>query len=326
MIRRERIRFSVFQSLLTVLSVLALAGGGSAAEKFPSREIVIVNAYAAGSSTDLAARVLAEYLQKELGVPIIVEDRPEANGVKAVVDVYKAKPDGYLLLNNLIPRNCQMEIVYKTPYKILELTYLPAFQRQDMLLAVNKDSPYKTLKDLVEASKKKPMNCSIGGMGSRSHLVAMLLKKKVGINFEVVPYKGNAQAVTALLGGHVDLTTADDLAVLSQKEKLRLMAIFYDERTPKFPGVPTLKELGYDFPIVYTTEGISGPPGLPDGIAKILSDGLTKAIKNPAFIAKIDQMGPSPVYFSGPEFRKITEASYKVVEEYKDIFLEEKKK
>lgn len=323
--KRKKSIVAVLLSLVAMFSLVTLTEVSSAAEKFPSREIVIVNCYAAGSSTDLASRVLAEYLKKELGVPVVVDCRPEANGVKGVVDVYKGKPDGYLLLCNLIPRNCQMEIVYKTPYKILDLTYLPAFQRQDMLLAVNKDSPYKTLNDLVEASKKKPLNCSIGGMGSRSHLVAMLLKKKAGINFEVVPYKGNAQAVTALLGGHVDLSTADDLAVLSQKEKLRIMALFYDDRSPKFPGVPTLKELGYDFPIVYTIVGIAGPPGLPEEIRKTLADALTKAIKHPEFISRIDKLGPTPLFKSGPEFRAVTEASYKLVEEYKDLFIEEKK-
>lgn len=323
--RIKELSTSVLLILVPMAIALTLVRVSSAAEKFPSREIVIVNCYAAGSSTDLASRVLAEYLKKELGVPVVVDDRPEGNGIKGVMDVYKAKPDGYLLLVNLIPRNAQMEIVYKTPYKILEFTYLPAFERQDMLLAVNKDSPYKTLKGLAEASKKKPLNCSIGGIGSRSHLVAMLLKKKVGIDFEVVPYKGNAQAVTALLGGHVDLSTADDLAVLSQKEKLRLMALFYDDRSPKFPGVPTLKELGYDFPIVYTIVGIAGPPGLPEEIRKTLTDALTKAIKNPEFISRIDKLGPIPLFKSGPEFRAVTEASYKLVEEYKDLFVEEKK-
>ena len=315
----------VLRGSAVALVFLLWAGPGSTAERFPSREIVIIVPYQAGSSTDLATRILAEYLRKDLNTPVVVENRAEANGVKGVVDVYKAKPDGYTLLCNLFPRNAQMEIVYKAPYKILELSYLFAFQRQDMLLAVMKDSPYKTVKDLIEASKQKPLNCSIGGMGSRSHLVAMMLKRKMGMEFEVVPFKGNAPAVTALLGGHVDLSTADDIAVLQHKDKLHLMAIFHDERTSKFPDVPTFKELGYEFPIVSAFHGIAGPPGLPEEIRKTLSDALAKVIKNPEFSNKIDKLGATPIMKSGAEFRAMAESSYKVVEEYKDVFREEKK-
>ena len=310
-------------SLMVVVSVLLLAGVSSAAEKFPSREIVIVVTFSAGSSNDLSTRVLAEYLKKELGVPILVEARPEANGIKGVVDVYRAKPDGYTLLSNLVPRNPQMEIVYKTPYKILELTYLGAFQKQYILVAVRKESPYKTMKELFEASKTKPLNCSTPGQGSRSHQNAMILKKRVGIDLVAVPYKGSAPAMMALLSGSVDMTIVDDLVASQHEPKLRFLAIISEERFRKFPDVPTFKELGYEAPLGYSILGICGPPGLPENISKILSDALVKAIKNPEFISKLDKMGPTPIYMPGPQFRAETENFYKIVEAYKDILTEE---
>jgi len=317
-------RWSVLFSFIVVLILSAYGGISSSAEKFPSREIIIVVPYAAGGVTDLSTRALAEYLKKELGVPVVVENRPEAASVKGIVDVYKAKPDGYMLLANTIARFAQMEVAYKTPYKILDMTYLAAFVGSPMYVVVREDSPYRKLQDLAEASKKKSLNCSITGVGGITHLGAMVLKKKVGVDLEVVPFKGSAPAIMALLGGNVDLTTLDELTVLLHKEKVRILAIFSDKRSEKCPDVRTFKELGYDVPAPNPATGICGPPGLPGEISKILSDGLVKAIKNPEFIAKSEKTGNTPIYLSGPEFRIAAETSYKLMEEYKDILVEKK--
>jgi tripartite-type tricarboxylate transporter receptor subunit TctC len=150
----------------------------------------------------------------------------------------------------------------------------------------------------------------------------MILKKKVGIDLVPVPYKGSAPATMALLSGSVDMTIVDDLIAMVHADKLRFLAIISEERYRKFPEVPTFKELGYEAPLGYAILGISGPPGLPEEIQKILSDALTKAIKNPEFVSKLDKMGPTPIYISGPEFRAETQRFYKLVEEYKDILME----
>ncbi len=310
-------------SLIVMLSLLLLVGVSSAAEKFPSREIILVVVQAAGGTTDIATRVLTEYLKKELGVPVIVENRTEASGVKGIVDVYKAKPDGYTLLVNLIPRNVQMEIVLKTPYKILDFVYLPAYLKEYNFVTVLKDSPYRTLKDLVEASKRKSLNCGIPGIGSNAHLNAISIKKKMGINLENVPFpEGGFPTMMALLGGHVDLAILAGLPLAQNIEKIRLLATFSEERLRKFPDVPTFKELGYDVPSVGGVFGICGPPHLPEEIRKTLSDAMVKAIKNPELISKIDKMGLNPTYMSGPEFRTLAGSFYKIIEEYKDLLME----
>ncbi len=310
--------------ILVVLGVFMAAGVGSGAEKFPSREIVIVVPFTAGGPQDLPARVVTEFLQKELKVPALVEDRPEAGSIKGILDVYKAKPDGYLLLSTLFPRYSQTEIVYNTPYRILEMTYLAAFNQQDQLIIVSSASPYKTLKDLIEAGKKKPLNCGLPGMGSLAHLNAMVLKKKAGFDFEVVPFKGNAPNMMALLGGNVDFACIDELTTLLQKDKVRSLGISSEKRSPKFPNVPTFKELGLDMPVLSAIQGITGPPNLPEQIRKVLSDALERVIKNPEFMKKIEALGPTPIYMTGPAFKAAGEASYKLVEEYKDLFIEKK--
>ncbi len=321
---RNRIQLSFIVGLILIFTSLALQGSSSSAEKYPSKEIFIVVPYTAGGPVDLSTRFVADYLQKELKVPVFVDNRPEANAIKGILDVYKANPDGYTLLANLFPRHAQMEIAYKPPYKILEMTYLGAHHSNEDFVAVNKESPFKTLKDLVEASKKKSLNCAIAGLGSRSHFDAAVLKRKVGVNLEVVPFKGTAPAMMALLGENVDLITSEALTLLLQKEKVRLLATFHEKRSRKLPEVPTLKELGYNVSVTYTLLGICGPPRLNENARKVLSDALAKVMKIPEFIDKFEKMGPAAISMSGPEFRAAAGVSYKEVEDYKDIFLESK--
>jgi tripartite-type tricarboxylate transporter receptor subunit TctC len=311
-------------SLIVLLSAAVLVESGLAAEKFPSREIVIVVPYAAGGPQDLATRVLVEYLKKEVPAPVVVENRSESQGIKGTADVYRAKPDGYLLLNTLFPRIAQTEVAYTPPFKCLELTYLAAVSIQDILIAVHKDSPYKTLADLRDASKKKSLNCSIAGYGSRSHLIAMVLKRNVGVNLEVVPFKGGGPAAMALLGKTVDLSGIDDLTLLLHKDNLRPLATYSNNRSRLFPNAPTFKESGYGATIVPAMSGITGPPGLSAEITNTLSTALSKVIKNPDFISKLEKLGPTVAYMSGPEFRIEAEHIMKGVVEFKDVFIEEK--
>ena len=322
--RRNGWIWALSLGLIVTVGVMTFARMTSAEDKYPSREITLVVQYKAGGPIDLVTRVLAEYLKKELGVPIIVENRIEGAAIKGLLDVYKAKPDGYTLLSNLLPRNAQMEIVYNAPYKLLDLTYLPAFYRLEGFLIVNRDSPYRTLKDLIDASKNKFLNAGTCGQGSRSQLEVMLLKKKVGVELEVVPFNGCAPSMMAVLGGHVDMMASEAPAMLLQGDKIRPLAIYSDQRHPKYPDVPTFKELGYDLPGEYTMFGLSGPPGLPANVCKVLTDAMVKVTKDPEFIKRVEDMGAPPIYLSGPEFRAVVESMYKLIEDYKDIFVEKK--
>jgi len=315
----------VWLTVLAMLAVLAAAGNGMAADKFPSREIIIVVPFPAGGPQDYGARVLAEFMNqtKDLGVNVLVENRPEAGAVKGVVDVYKAKPDGYLLLSNLMPSFAQKEVVYKAPYKILDMTYLAAFNQSDQFFVVSNKSPYKTFKELVEASKKKPLNCGTSVVGSLSHLTAVVTKQKTGINYEIVPFKGSGPNIVALMGGNVDVINVEDLTMSQHLDQVRPLAISSDKRSPAFPNVPTFKELGFTVPVVSAIQGISGPPALPADVVKILSNVLNKAIHNPAFIKKISDAGAGPIYLNAAEYKAAAKASYALIDEYKDVFPKE---
>jgi tripartite-type tricarboxylate transporter receptor subunit TctC len=318
-------RRAVWLAVLAVLGLLTLAGTGTAAERFPSREIIIVVPFPAGGPQDFGARVLAEFMNqtKDLGMNVLVENRPEAAAVKGIMDVYKAKPDGHLLLSTLFPSFAQKEVVYKSPYKILDMTYLAAFNESDQFVVVSAKSPYKTFKDLVEASKKKPLNCGTSVIGSLSHLTALVVKQKTGANYEIVPFKGSAPNIMALLGDNVDLINVEDLTMSQQGDKVRPLGISSDKRSPKFPNVPTFKELGFDVPVMSSLQGISGPPGLPADVVKTLTNVLNKAIHNPAFIKKINDVGAGPIYMNAAEFKAAAKASYALIDEYKAVFPKE---
>jgi tripartite-type tricarboxylate transporter receptor subunit TctC len=309
---------------LAALSLYQEVAWAAAAEKFPSREVILVVQFSPGGNTDVNARLLVPYLQKELGVPVIVENRSEAGGVKAITDVYRAKPDGYTLLVNVFPQNAQKELIFDVPFKILDFTYLAGFTRSDMFVSVVKDSPIKSLKNLVEVSKKKSLNVSVSQLGSNGHLNAMILKRRAGVNLEVVPYPGESQAMTALLGGHVDIISATDTTVWLQRERVRPLVVFSAKRTPNFPDVPTFKESGYDI-VSDSQVGISGPPALPANIQKILSAALAKAIQNPEIATKLQAAGSVLYYASGPDFHAAARSAHNLVSEYKDIFEEPKK-
>jgi tripartite-type tricarboxylate transporter receptor subunit TctC len=315
----------VLLGFLVILSVLATVGSGWAADKFPSREIIIVVPFPAGGPQDYGARVLAEFMNqtKDLGVNVLVENRPEAAAVKGIMDVYKAKPDGYLLLSTLFPSFAQKEIVYKSPYKILDMTYLAAFNESDQFVVVNAKSPYKTFKDLVEASKKKSLNCGTSVLGSLSHLTALVVQKKTGINYEIVPFKGSAPNIMALLGDNVDLINVEDLTMSQHITQVRPLGISSDKRSSAFPNVPTFKELGFDVPVMNSLQGISGPPGLPADVANILTNVLNKAIHNPGLIKKMRDAGAGPMFMDAVAFKAAAKSAYALTDEYKDIFPKE---
>jgi tripartite-type tricarboxylate transporter receptor subunit TctC len=238
------------------------------------------------------------------------------------MDVYRAKPDGYLLLLNLFPRNAQLEVSYKTGFKILDMAYLPAFVKSWQVVTVRNDSPYKSFKELVEAAKKKTLSCSVSGAGSNAHLLSEMMRRRLGLNINSVPFKGTVPAMTALLGGNVDLTTVDDLQVMLHKDKVRPLAISANERHRNFPALPTIKELGYDVPAVETRRP-RRPPTCPK-MSKESCQTRYQSYQNPEFISGMEKTGTNPAVVSGPEFHSVAQAYYKLAVEYKDILTEQK--
>ncbi|MGE8320405.1 MAG: tripartite tricarboxylate transporter substrate binding protein [Comamonas sp.] len=262
----------------------ALAGVGAQAQAaYPSQPITIVVPFAPGGTTDVMGRALATSLSKQLKQSVIVENKPGAGGTQGVVDMMRAKPDGYRL--TLSPVGIfRQPYVQKTQYDpIRDLSYIASFSAYDFLLVVPADSPYKTVKDVVDDAKASKGGVDYGTPGkfTGNQVTMALLGKAAGVSFTHVPYKGDSEATTALLGGHVKtIVVTNGILSFLESGKVRALAIAAEKRTPAFADVPTFKEAGYDV-VVPSPLGLAGPKGLPQAIVEKLDAAVKASLDDP---------------------------------------------
>ncbi len=286
--RTEDGRKGIFMALSTVLTVVvALALPASGADKFPSNPIKLVITHAAGTSNDIEARTVQPFLQKYLGVPIIIENMVGTGGRKSREFVIKEKPDGYTLLSTGMP-SCQIgEILFKGRYNTLSFTHIYALFSDSTGLLVKSDSPYKDMADFVEKNKGKTLSCAVPGVGSTAHLNGLILTRYLKLTAKWVPYDGGTEALTALAGGHVDYVICDTgsaTAMLNAKSA-RLLMIFEDKRDPRYPDIPIQKDLGYNVDTIPSLRGVVGPPNFPADVVKILESAFAKSAQDKEFLA-----------------------------------------
>ena len=211
---------------------------------WPSGPITLIVPFAPGGTTDIVGRALAAGLSKQLGQTVVVENKPGAGGTLGVVDMQRTKPDGYRL--TLAPVGIfRQPYVQKVSYDPLhDQTYIASFTAYDFLLVVAADSPFKTVKDVVAAAKAGKPGVTYGTPGKfTGNQVAMsLLGKAAGVKFTHVPYKGDSEAINALLGGHVDtIVVTNGIRSFLESGKVRALAIAADNRVPAFANVPHLQ-------------------------------------------------------------------------------------
>lgn len=257
------------------------------AQDFPSKPITLYCGFEAGATTDLTARALAEEAQKIIGVPVVVENKAGGGATVAATLVASKKPDGYTLAvissSALDTRHMMLNVPYD-PFK--DFTYILAYATYIGGICVKKESPIKTLQDLLDEARKRPgeLSYSSSGTGATQQLAVEYLARQANVKFKHVPYKGGAPACTALIGGHVDFTAGAGIHLNYVKQGVfRMLAVtIAEQRDPDFPDIPTLKDLGYKDvpPALYL---LVGPKGLPDPIFKKLEAVFTKAAHSPDF-------------------------------------------
>ena len=272
------------------IAIAVLGNGGWIAPAFaqadyPNRPITLIVPYGAGGVSDVVARALAHAMGKSLGQSVIVENKPGAGASMGVVDMKNAKPDGYRLA--LTPMGVfRQPHIQKVNYDpIADVSYIATYMSYDFILAVRQDSPLKSVKEMVEQAKKEPGSIDYGTPGkfSANHVLMALLEKASGAQFTHVPYKGDAEAVNALLAGHTK-TGVFGNTVLPQLQsgKLRALAIASETRPDAFANIPTFRELGYDV-VTPSPLGIAGPKDLPKPIVRKLEAAVKTAMDDPAF-------------------------------------------
>jgi len=295
--------------MATALSValMVLPGASMAQDKFPAKDITFVVQAAAGGASDRTSRALASEMEKDLGVSIIVENRPGATGTVAFAHVAEQNPDGYTIGFGPVEFAIVEHIGYDFDRK--DYNYLGQVMNSPVVLAVPADSPYNTLAEFVEAAKGKELSVSNSGAASSFAATAAELAKMTGAKITPVPFDGGAPAVAAALGHHVDAVTAGagETATPFADGTLKVLAIFADEEHPRFPGVKTAKEQGYELTFG-AWGGIYGPAGMPDDVKATLEASVKKAAASQTFLDAITPAGILPAYKSGADWEAFIEA------------------
>ena len=295
-----------------LLGATWLAASGAFAQAFPARPVTLIVPWPPGGSTDQVMRALATATEKYLGQSIVVENKPGAGGTLGVQAMVNAKPDGYTVTQ--VPITAfRIPHTTKVGYDPLtDLTYLIGVSGYTFGVAVRADAPWKTWEELVEYAKSNPGKLSYGTPGANTslHVTMEEIAHRYGINWTHVPFKGNADNMQALLGGHIDASA--DATVWGphvDAGKMRLLATWGAQRTKRWPTVPTLKELGYD--VVSTSPyGLAGPKGLDPKVAKVLHDAFKKGMEDPVHMQAMEKYDQDLIYMSGDDYAKFARESY----------------
>jgi tripartite-type tricarboxylate transporter receptor subunit TctC len=268
--------------------VFAMLAGGNARAAYPDRIIKIVVPFAPGGGTDVVARTLAQEMAKELGVSIIIENKPGAGTIIGTQLVATSEADGYTLLMGTFANAVNPSLYAKLPYdQHRDLAPVALIARSFSIVVVNPKSSIQSIRDLIAAAKAAPDKLSYGtyGTGTSAHLAGELFKHMANVNLTTVPYKGSAPAITDLIGGqiHVMFTTVASAASLIEGGQLRALAVTSAERSPAFPNLPTVSESGvpgYDAEAWY---GLFVPARTPPEIIDRLNRVAAVAVKAEAF-------------------------------------------
>lgn len=287
---------------LTACAPRPTAGGDAAGSGYPERKVEMLVAFAPGGAVDTAARLIAPALERELGVTVEVTNVPGAGGQVGYTQLANAKPDGYTIGSTGSP---SVVVAPLDPARGATFT-IDSFQPLAMqvvdpaVIAVAPNSSYDTLEDLFAAAKASPgtINATTTGLQGGEHFMLAQVADKFGAEFNPVHFsEGQAAAVTAFLGGHVDVYVGNvsDVTDLVTQGTAKVLGVAAEERHPALPEVPTLAEAGYDFE-AGTVRGYSAPAGIPDEAKEKLNAAFDAAINDPEVLASMDDLGLTTQY------------------------------
>lgn len=302
---RRQLAIAASSALLPTLPLGAVA---QSAADYPNKPIELVVPFGAGGGTDVLARVFAEAAKKHFPQPITVLNKPGASGGIGLGEVVASRPDGYKIAMitvemAIIPH---MGIAKFSPEG--DFTPIVRLNADPIVLTVRAEAPWNTVEEFLEAAKKskEPMRFGNAGMGGLSHLAAAALQQKLGTTFTHVPFQGNAPAVVALLGGHIDAVTSSPSEVQQQviSGKLRSLAVWSEQRIKGgFENVPTMKERKLDL-VMGTWRGLAAPKGLPADVTAKLMAAAIRTANEPAVKEGMEKLALGYSVADGETFRR----------------------
>jgi tripartite-type tricarboxylate transporter receptor subunit TctC len=306
---------------LAALSLALLVGSAYAAD-YPTKPITLQVPYPAGASSDVGARIVAAIAEKQIGQPIVVVNKAGAAGQIGWTELARQKPDGYYLGGINLPHllTTVLDPERKATFKAEDIVPIISQALDPTTISVRPDSPWKTLKDLIEDAKKKPGQIAAGIVGylQDDEIGYLQFAEKAGVQMRLVYFDGAAPAITALLGKHVDVlfcTVADNYSQW-KSGRIRMLTIMDKERTKFYPDLPTTAELGFPTVLSASTRGIAGPKGIPEPIQKKLQEVFKKAMMSKEHLDKLEGAGMPVKIMIGEEFVKYYWDSYNVAKKW----------
>jgi tripartite-type tricarboxylate transporter receptor subunit TctC len=303
--RARRSRRRLLLAALGGAAGLALPATRLAAQTWPARPVTLIVPWPAGGSTDRHLRALAEIAARHLGQPVVVQNQPGGGGTLGPGTMaLNARPDGYTIAQYPMGM-LRIPHMQKTAWHPLEdFSFIIGVSGYTFGFVVRADSPYKSFADYVDAARKAPGKVDFGstGIGTSPHLLLEELAAVAKVQLNHIPFKGNADLMQALLGGHVmaasDATGWDKFVDSGQ---MRLLVTFGATRTRRWPQVPTAKDLGYDI-IANSPYGLVGPKGMDAAVVRALHDAFRKAMDDPRHAEVLGQLNQEAWYRSGEDY------------------------
>jgi tripartite-type tricarboxylate transporter receptor subunit TctC len=283
------------------------AAAGAAQAEWPNdRPIEIIVAFAPGGSTDVMARAMQPFLEKELGAKIVIVNKPGASGEIAYTLLSQAKPDGYTFSFINTPGYLSMQVQRKLRYDPKSIQAVARIVDDPTAFVVRADSPLKSFKDLVAQAKANPQSVSVGssGVGTDDHLAIILFEQAAGVSLTHVPFPGAGETRTALLGGHISVggLNVSDFAS-DGTGNVRPLFHFGDKRSPKAPDVPMAQELGIEV-FMSSERGLAARRDMPAEIRTKFADAVKKVVENPEFKEQAKKLALPLAYLTGEEWEQ----------------------
>ena len=312
--------------LKTVLGAalgLAISASTALAQSFPDKPINLMVAFPPGGSTDIGARIAAGIAEKIIGQPIVVVNKGGAGGQVGWTELARAKPDGYYIGFINLPATNTAYLDKDRQAIFDEKSFTPIINQvlDPGVIWVAAASPFKSLKDLIDAAKAKPgeIKAATTGILSDDHLAILMVEEaEPGAKFRVVHLAGGAPMLKETLGGNIDVSFDNVGSIVTQVKagQVRALAVMDTERSKFFPDVPTTKELGYPKVISSSTRGIAGPKGMDPKVVGKLAEVFKKAMEDEEHQKKMEEVGLAVKIMTGDDYKKYYDEIHETAKKY----------
>jgi tripartite-type tricarboxylate transporter receptor subunit TctC len=280
-----------------------------AQEEWPTRPVLVVSPFAAGSANDIVARLVFDQVGQQIGQAFVVENRPGGGGIVGVASVVRAEPDGYMLLLSSASMSSAVILHRSLPYdELRDLEPIAMLGAQPSVLVAAPGRGFKTVAELVATAKGRPgeLNFASAGIGSASHIAGERFRLAAGVQVQHIPYRGPVEALADLMSGRIDfyfLPIAPALPLIKQG-KVVALAVSTPKRAQLLPDVPTIAEAGYPNAEYLFWGGVSAPAGISPTIVAKLNREINTALSIPAIREKLQQLGVEPTPMTPDQFGK----------------------